>query len=301
MTTAIAQYNWVKTADAASQNAFILGTKALLLAAGLIQAGDSGQLSTPVTTYITPASNYIGYLMFRFPDALQATTPIFIRVDFRTELSQQNPYAQFSVAGSTNGAGVLGTPTFVRTNDVYAPSGSTWQTGLNNYACYVDGTFTCALGPNVTSSLAASNNAVATLVVDRARNNTGVAQAGAFIVEGGAHFTSTSIARHMYGPASTALQQWLPALIPSDFATSSSDGAQVNVFRHYLQAPGVKPTLGMMTYYNAEFGALAPVTATVLGSSHTYLPLGQALTHASVNAQFTGSAAFNHCGMIRWE
>jgi hypothetical protein len=303
VTTAIAQFNWVKTTtDAAAQDAFISGTKNLLTAVGLVQTADTGQIALPVTTPITPTastSGSYGYLVFRFPDALQATTPIFVKVDFRTDASGGQPMAQFTVSSTTNGAGVLGSPSM---QTPISSQSTLYQTGLNNYACYIDGTFTCLLGANAVAAATTANNSVGAVMVDRARSSSGVAQAGGYLVEVNAPFYNQySLSRSIYGPASPALQSWIPALIPSANATSSSDGANVNVFRHYMMVPGVKPSLGALTYFNAEFGAYAPVTVTVLGSSHTYLPVGRAFSQASIYTAISSTVALDHCVMLRWE
>lgn len=81
----------------------------LVAATCLTQTSDTGQVN--LTTMTRPsAGTMAGYEIFRFNDALQATAPIFIRIEYGTGGSATYPGISFSVGTATNGAGVISSP-----------------------------------------------------------------------------------------------------------------------------------------------------------------------------------------------
>lgn len=85
-----------------------------MLDAGFVQASDSGQVD-PSTLALGSATGSYGYAVFRFDDALQATHPVFFRVDFNTSTSTSSvtsPSAgaatmRLTVGRGTDGAGTI--------------------------------------------------------------------------------------------------------------------------------------------------------------------------------------------------
>lgn len=72
----------------------------------LVQTADTGQINTSTVT--RPSTNAsAGYAIFRFSDTLQATSPVFIRMDFGTGSSATGPQFWITVGTATNGAGTL--------------------------------------------------------------------------------------------------------------------------------------------------------------------------------------------------
>lgn len=277
---------------AASTKTYIDGVKNLITTAGLVQTNDTGQLDT-TTIVNAPASNTtLGFHVFKFPDALQATRPIFLKVVYTLDANVR-PFITLSVSSSTDGAGVMATPniTVVTTSSGAAQ----WQLNLNSYACYVDGTFSMVVGYGANNSSTMALNCLAAVVIDRARSATGVALGTGYLVEMASGFASAVSSRAIYGPTSPAASANVPALVPNNNAATSAEGSNVNVFRHYMMVPGVRPSLGSLTYFLSEFGALVPFTVPVLGTSHTYLPVGLAMTYWSAVSNNT------HCAAIRWE
>jgi hypothetical protein len=293
MTTATSSFVWAGSSATATRT-WIDGVKNVILAAGLTVTTDTGQLDT-TTIVATPAANStMGYHVFKFPDALQATTPIIIKLTY-SQSASSTPYVSVDVGSSTNGAGVVAVPLI--NVAVNSQTNHNTTTAIPSYACYVDGTFTMVLGYNYATG--SNNNSISALVIDRARNTAGVAESSGFLVETpSAGQATNSQSRSFYGAASPAVSAaFVPSLIPSRNAVGSAMGLDVNVFRHYMMIPGVRPSLGSLTYFAGEFAALTPITVPVLGSDHTYLPMGTAMTHWS--AAVTPSNT--HCAAIRWE
>lgn len=82
------------------------GISAAIAAVGLIQTADTAQINW--TTVLAPSTTNQkrGYEMWRFNDGLQATRPIFIRLDYGSGPNiQYNPQIWLTVGTATDGAG----------------------------------------------------------------------------------------------------------------------------------------------------------------------------------------------------
>jgi hypothetical protein len=107
------------------------GIDAQLKACGMVQTSDTGQVD--LSTAARPAgSSYAGYRIYRFDDALQATHPVFMKMEYGVGSVQDRPTFRIQTATATNGAGgLLGQISTLRT---VLPSGSsTLGTTLDSF------------------------------------------------------------------------------------------------------------------------------------------------------------------------
>lgn len=74
--------------------------------AGWTQTSDTGQ-TNPTTLGATPAINTTVYEIYRMNDALQASNPVYVRLDYGTGTSANNPMLKLTVGSGSNGAGVV--------------------------------------------------------------------------------------------------------------------------------------------------------------------------------------------------
>jgi hypothetical protein len=96
LTTDAAFRTWGQAIDAA------------ITALGLVNTGDTGQVD--LTTMNKPAGSaaYAGYKVYRFADALQATKPVFIKVEYGTsDWAASRGGLRITVGSGTNGAGTI--------------------------------------------------------------------------------------------------------------------------------------------------------------------------------------------------
>lgn len=81
-----------------------------LIACGLIQTSDTGQLT--ISTATSPsASAFAGYEVFRFDDAAQATDPIVIKVEYGKGTNANRAALRITIGSSTDGAGTVSNST----------------------------------------------------------------------------------------------------------------------------------------------------------------------------------------------
>ena len=110
---------------------------ALVTTCGLTNTVDSGQMAVPCTSALPGTNTSAGYYMFNFNDTLQATAPVFIKMEFGTGTSAAAPSILVTVGTGTNGAGtVTGTVLFrvqATTNSTISNPG---VTSYNSRYCY---------------------------------------------------------------------------------------------------------------------------------------------------------------------
>lgn len=134
--------------------------------AGWVRASDTGQIDT--ATVITPAATIAaGFAMFRFSDTLQATAPVFFKVEFGAAPGTQQPGMWLTVGKSTNGAGTV--------TGILLPRSVLGAQGSNQFT--PNGSFPslAASGPGYVGFLPS--------VGDPAGANNGAAKSQSFIIE----------------------------------------------------------------------------------------------------------------------
>jgi hypothetical protein len=104
---------------------FIFDT--LVTTGGWVQTSDTGQINFTTVTRPTVANEKKGYIVVRMDDSLQATAPVFMRVDFGNSSTVGVPAIWVTIGPSSDGAGNI--------NDAYLTPGTTSSIRAN-------GTFT---------------------------------------------------------------------------------------------------------------------------------------------------------------
>lgn len=82
------------------------GLAAQFTAIGLVQTSDTGQINWTTVNAPSSSNTYAGYEIWRFNDSLQATKPVFIKVEYGiNSVSFGQPMLRITTATGTNGAG----------------------------------------------------------------------------------------------------------------------------------------------------------------------------------------------------
>lgn len=84
------------------------GISAAIAAVGLVKTADTGQIDWATVVNPSTVNQKRGYEIWRFADALQATHPVFIRLDYGSgPTASANPQIWYTVGTATNGAGTI--------------------------------------------------------------------------------------------------------------------------------------------------------------------------------------------------
>jgi hypothetical protein len=91
--------------DNATFRAWGSGIAAGIVAAGITKTTDTGQIDWTTVAFPSTTLQKRGYEIYRFNDALQATRPVFMRIDYGSGSYQYNPMMWLTVGTATDGAG----------------------------------------------------------------------------------------------------------------------------------------------------------------------------------------------------
>lgn len=228
--------------ELATQN---MGFLQLMLDSGFVQTGDTGQITLETAGSGTSASDF-GYAIFRFDDALQATHPIYFKVEFGIYPTSTRQGEFLTVGKGSDGAGNL--------SGILAPRtgfrvGSGYGEVLRQIAVSGDGYAALIGSVNDARPLAASTQHVRRFfIIERSRALDGsISGDGLLVVT--ASTTSTN--------ASTASQ-----------ISNGNTFLAIN----YESAAYVSSSAICVTGYSINGTALGPTTSLAAGSIGPVLP-----------------------------
>ena len=124
-------WNTLAIGTNAQFQAWALQVHTAILATGLVQTADTGQIVFSTVSVPVATNTKAGYAMYAFNDSNQGSYPCYIRVDFGTASSLGYPSMWIQIGTSTNGAGVIGT--------IQSPTIQTQEIGVS-YISGISGT-----------------------------------------------------------------------------------------------------------------------------------------------------------------
>jgi hypothetical protein len=269
---------------------------AALAAAGLVQTSDTGQINW-VTVLKPAASAFGGYEIWRFADTLQATAPIFLKIEYGigAAVAATSAAIRVSIGTSTNGAGTLGGVTQVL--DAAPNLGSASNSNTNavspSYICHpaAGGSLTMVFNAGGLTSPPAAP--VAALVLDRTRDAAGAPTGVGATALWVRNITTTATFVAMYGfnfstPGTVAASVPISA-VPD--ATTMSGAGNFVCARQYGRIPTLVNVAAALTYLNAEALALSEFDVAPIGAtSRHFLCLGSANAGNAASNQSNASA-----------
>jgi hypothetical protein len=263
------------------------GLSAQLAAVGLVKTADTGQIDW--TTAVRPAaSGYSGYEIWRFNDTLQATKPVYIKIEYGGSSTVDRPSFRATIGTGTNGAGILtGQLGVVRS---FSPSGS--KTAGATLASYCSGSSNRL---NLVTNLDNGSASYAmTFLVERTKTADGSVTGDGIVSLG---IVASSSATFQVIPFSGTI----PASASLNMALGfdgmvSSAGVQI-ALNPTFAAVGKSLMASWLSYKHVDIGELVPFSINHLGGLHTYMPMGDGVSGAYVA---TPSAAANALAML-WE
>lgn len=271
------------------------GIAAQLVAAGLVKTTDTGQIDLTTALKPTVIDTASGYEMYRFADALQSTSPIFVKVEYGVGGGVTRPSAYFTVGTGTNGAGALTGQ--ISTRDGYGSSADRTAGELLN--SYVSGSMSAgALGGRVTlftNVLAAAGNTASLFHVERTRDGSGIATADGAIVWAGSARTKVSgniryahqVLPFIAGVAVPAQFQSASTAWPGPQWVGGGGGVTGSIAAGVATGPMIeslgKTVFGCgLLYMSADLPGVAAVTVNHFGAAHTYLTQSQTLSNGGL-------------------
>ena len=111
-----------------------LAFQTAMLAIGLTQTSDTGQVNWASVSRAPTISTVAGYEIYRFNDAAQSTKPVFMKIEYGAGSTNiNNPQLKFTFGTGSNGAGTI-TGAWSTSQQIGTNQSST--TAFGSYACY---------------------------------------------------------------------------------------------------------------------------------------------------------------------
>ena len=235
-----------------------------LVQAGWVQTADTGQIN--LATAVRPAASaFAGYEVWRMDDALQATHPIHMKVEYGVGTGQASPGLAVQIGpDGSNGAGTL---IGLGTSQRRAVIPSTAVAQSRNFMSGDKGRFYW-LGP--TDTAVETRNIY--IVVERLKSGAGesVGDGVLFGVGGGSGFYQEQIVRHGGVAATAAVVALVADLTKSTVVTNVG---QDLALAPYFAVVGKWRYLWRVSYKTVDLATLTPFTMDYLGAVHAFLPI----------------------------
>lgn len=262
--------------DDATYRQFVTAVHDAIVAVGLVNTADTGQIDEDTALRPVTTNTDGGYKIYRFDDAKQATAPWFIKVIYGRGSNTNVTRLRVAVGTGTDGAGTLTgqVSDFALLSHTAACAPAAHISGAANRLGVVYGNNFVA---------AASSNFYA-FWVERGRDPDG-SENNDCVLFGGPPFTPTFAYVPAVGevPAPTSA---VPALMPA--GTTGAYGGDIGVYPITpVVGPNVKgPMLGVLSYLNADFGLGVELNGVEhLGAARNYKALAGGAMTAVVNGR----------------
>ena len=235
---------------------------------GLVKTSDTGQVNWSTVNAPGSANTAAGYEIFRFNDSLQASKPIFIKLEHGTGSGGPGLYALFITIGTgSDGAGNITGILLART-----------QYANNNYnaSVYYPCRITGSTNRLLISLWSTSYNLL--LNIERTHNSSGGDTDEGVIF----HWSTNNSASGceylpFVGTLGTMYAKWNATLPPTGTGAIGND---IKLFPVRAWGPQeTNPSVHLFLYFNDDLTAMTAVTATLWdGSTVTIVPLGMSHT-----------------------
>lgn len=255
-----------------------------LAAAGWVKTADTGQIDW---TTVTAAAGVRGYEVWRMADGLQATAPIFMKLEYGATGAVCAIWYTFGAA--SDGAGNLtGTTTTRKIVDMAGNSATpyTWviSADVNRFLLMA-----CVDGPGAGTGLY--------LMVERTHDGGGADTAEGLLIASSVGIGSAHSQQFWpHGAAVPGVETSLGVLVPT-FGTGTN-GTTTATYPLFLSGgPFLNPPLGLLGCFAANFTPGVPISLSIYGAAHTYYPVPS----AAYNTVARNAAANTTAFLMRYE
>lgn len=279
---------------------------------GMTQTADTGQINTSTVTRAASANTAAGYVIGRFNDTAQSTSPVFFKLEFGSGSTNSVPAMWMTVGTGSNGSGTL-TGTLTGRNSIVGGNAiSSTVTPYVTSGCYsaAAGSFGLSWKLGSSGSTPVGGGGVA---IFRSADNTGAPTTDSVhLLTPGVNNGNGSAG----GPCNMAVVSYLTGIAYSGAAapftgagwlylpfnvtvTLSGGNSQCGLVFQYTPVVGVCPWVAPVLA--SEWGLNATGALTIVGSTpHTYKNVGTMLgTSTGLGQQGFSSTVVNL--VMLWE
>lgn len=229
---------------------------------GWVQTADTGQMNFATVTHPLALNTIMGYIIIRMADTLQATAPVYLKMEFGSGSAANTPQITITFGTGSNGTGTL----------TGAMGGSSMQCSAGTSSVLATHCFGSADTSRFQLMLFTSASFVNLVVisVERTKDSTGADTSAGLLTtwgnNGGPVFTAYYIRTGGAQPTTeTGINLVMSNLTSSAFSSDIGVGFPIH-FRGIAQQAG----LGVIAVNSGDFVAEAQFSLSVYGATRTY-------------------------------
>lgn len=275
----------------ATDAAFRVWGKAIsdaLTAVGVALSGDTGQIDWAAV--VTPAAGNTskGYEIRIFADALQATVPIFIKIEYGSGAAATSPALWITVGIATDGAGTLTGAMTTRRQLLTAGNSAT------SYVSRATG------DPNRVALWTWTDAGAVTyamyLSIERTHDTAGADTSEGFtLLCGWGAVANVQLVTYLFGTGVVSTETLLPALMPS--VGTGASGAAVALYPIFpTKGVYLNPLANVLIAFQANVTPGTPISFTYYGAMKAFIPLNNNTIVSGVRGSVAGT-----CYLVRNE
>lgn len=235
---------------------------------GWTNTADTGQINLSTATTSAVANTKIGYKIYAMADSLQATNPVYVRIDFGTGATANNPTVWVTIGTGSNGSGTITGKVYdggATTTGNFATGANSTTGSRNSYGSASTNRFSIAM------FVSTSNNNILSFTLERSKDTSGADTGTAVLLYGAATSSSYDVSRYIIlaggsQPANEAgLQFILSSQNPTTFNSVTSIGLAIPM------ADGAKqPGMNVAITRSSDFTAETQFSVSIYGSTRTF-------------------------------
>lgn len=241
------------------------------LGVGWVRTADTGQTNAAALA-IPPAINTImGYQIWRMADALQATHPIFLKIEFGSGTSVNNVGLWLTVGTGTDGAGTITGVLRARYSII-----ATANTAITS-ASYASAAGSRFVG--VVSTAATGQSTIIWFSIERTVDNSGSYNSDGIIMYSGSQAApGAAISAYIpYTGTAPGAESGFHYLLSNNNPTLHGLNVGVSLFVP-MSGYAMQPGINLLATRAADFANYAVITCPVYGVTRTYQHVGPNVT-----------------------
>jgi len=244
----------------------------LVTTGGWVVTSDTGQTLPSALIHTTTANVKVGYRIYRMNDSLQATYPVFMRIDYGSGSGAGNyPGMWITIGTGSNGSGTITGILYnggASASAIVQPNSSSSVTATNSYGSADTGRFSICL------FVCATNTLVVPFGLERTKSSTGsdTGDGLLFACRGGGALGFNASQYLIYaGGTQPATEVGLNYILtqnnPSQTFTPGDIGVGILI---HMKGTAQQPGLNWFFTNSSDVSAESFITLNIYGVSHTY-------------------------------
>ena len=247
---------------------------------GFTKTADTGQIDWSSVLAPAAISTYQGYEIRAFSDSLQATNPVYLKIEYGSSSPSAGiPGIRYTIGKATDGAGELvGEMSADRIISASGASATTYTTYVSgstdrlSFCIFRNYTYNAIFIIERTKNSSGANTSVGIDIVHSSKNSSGNPETyQQFLPKSGLRYPYSNYVgcccAFPYNP------------------TTAVYGDTIGLFPIFTLIGGAQfPNLGGLVYFSGDIAANTDLSITIFGSAHTYKTTGTSLSAINGNA-----------------